>query len=185
MAKTKSKKNAKIREKRNLLITNHGDTVIIKNRAAIGGGVLGSLLMAFSLVCMFVLREGWSSPLFWIVFAFLFLSSAHWSLNAAFGKILLNSPEMIMTVYSPFKNEYKFKDINYVDVKSSKPKDGLVTHTVSVYIGKGRRSVKIDTFSSEQATELVSLLRGMLDNAAMEYPEGNEEPFDFGDAKKA
>ena len=86
-----------------------------------------------------------------------------------------------MTVFSPFKTEYKFADINYVDLKASKPKDGLITHTVSAYIGNGKKKIELTTHSKPQADELVSLLRGMLDNAAMEYPEGNEEPFRFDD----
>ena len=179
-----SKKNGRIREKNNLKIENFGDTVIIKNRSAITGGVSGALLMVFIIAVAIIMRAAWSYYLFWLLFAFLFLSSAYWCVSAAFGKIVLNSPKMTMTVYSPLKKEYKFRNINYVDVKSAKPKDGFVVHTVSVYIGDGKKSVKIDTLSSEQAEELSALLRGMLDNAAMEYPEGNEEPFNLDKEEK-
>ena len=172
MANKKTKENGRIREKSNLVVNNFGDTVIIKNRSVVGGSILGTMLMVFLIVAMVMLRGAWSSVMFWVVFAFLCLGCMYWLLNAVLGKIVLDSPKMLMTVYSPFKKEYKFSDINYVDVKSAKPKDGLVVHSVRAYIGKGKRSIKIDTTSKKQAEEIHSLLAGMLDNAAMEYPEG-------------
>ena len=184
MADKKTKANGKIRERKSLIINNFGDTVVIRNRSAIGGGILGVILMAFFVTVAVCMRVAWSYPLFWVVIVFLFGCSAYWFATIAFGKIILDSPKMLMTVYNPFKAEYKFGDINYVDCKSSKPKDGYVTHTVSAYIGKGRKRVRIDTLSSVEAAEIQSLLAGMLDNAAMEYPEGNEEPFDLGEDEK-
>ena len=172
MANKKTNENGKIREKSNLVVNNFGDTVIIKNRSTVASGILGAVLMALLIWVMVMLKGAWSSLIFWVVFAFLFLSSAHWLLNAMLGKIVLDSPKMLMTVYSPFKKEYKFSDINYVDIKSAKPKDGRVVHSVRAYIGKGKRSVKIDTTSKKQADEIHALLAGMLDVAAMEYPEG-------------
>lgn len=178
MDKNKSKR--KIREKKSLVINNFGDTVVIRNRSAVGGGVLGVILMVFFLVVTLCMRAAWKSPLFWGVITFLFLCSAYWFVTTAFAKIVLDSPKLLMTVYNPFKAEYSFKDINYVDRKSSpKPKDGYITHTVSVYIGNGRRRVRIDTLSSREAEQVESLISGMLDSGAMEYPEGNEEPFRY------
>lgn len=183
MANDKKKKARKVRERANLSIANHGDTVIIRNRFLVGGGILGGLMLAFSIAIFFVLRGAWDTVIFWIVYPFLFLSTLYSFLNTLFGKIVLDSPRTTMTVYSPFKVVHKFSDINYVDMKSSKKQEGFITHTVTVYIGDGRRCVNIDTLSRKQADELVSLLRGMLDNAALIYQEGNEEPFHFDDGE--
>ena len=173
------KTKVKIREKKSLVISNWGDTVIIRNRSAIGGGILGFILMAFFAAVTLCMRVAWASPLFWGVMAFLFLCSAYWFANIAFSKIVLDSPKLVMTVYNPFKVEYSFKDVNYVDRKCSKPKDGYVTHTVNVYIGNGRRHVRIDTLSSAEADEVEALVSGMLTCGAIEYPEGNEEMFNY------
>lgn len=184
MAKNKNKKSRKVREKKNLSIANYGDTVVIRNRSLIGGGILGTLTVAFCIAMLFVLRDAWDVAIFWIVYPFILLSSIYSLINTLFGRIVLDSPNMLMTVYMPFKAVYKFSDINYIDLKSSKKQEGYITHTVTVYIGDGKRCVNVDTLSAEQAEELTSLFRGMLDNAAMEYPEGNEEPFNFDDDKK-
>ena len=175
----KSKSRRKIREKKSLIISNMGDTVVIKNRSAVGGGALGVILMMFFLTLTLCMRVAWKSPLFWGVIIFLFLCSAYWFATTAFAKIVLDSPKLLMTVYNPFKAVYRFKDINYVDRQKSKPKDGYVMHTVNIYIGNGKRRVRIDTFSSAEADEIELLVSGMLDCGAMEYPEGNEEPFNY------
>ena len=177
MDKNKTKK--KIREKKSLAITNWGDTVVIRNRSAVGGGILGVILMAFFVTVTLAMRVAWKSPLFWGVMGFLFLCSAYWFATTAFAKIVLDSPRLLMTVYNPFKAEYSFKDVNYVDHKSSKPKDGYVMHTVSIYIGNGRKRVRIDTLSGTEAAEVEALVSGMLDCGAMAYPEGDEELFDY------
>ena len=174
----------KIKEKKNLLIANMGDMVVIKNRAIIGNTVLGAIVMIFCVIIMFLLREAWDVPLFWVIFSFIFIGSAYSFANIICGRIVLRSGTNIMTVYGPFKKEYSFAEINYVDMKSSRPTDGYITHTVMIYIGDGRKCVKLDTFSLEQAEELVSLLRGMLDNGAMIYPEGNEKPFSYDERAK-
>ena len=177
MDKNNAKK--KIREKKSLVISNLGDTVVIRNRSAVGGGILGVILMVFFLTVTLCMRVAWRSPLFWCVIVFLFLCSAYWFATTAFAKIVLDSPKLLMTVYNPFKAEYSFKDINYVDHKSSKPKDGYVTHTVSIYIGNGKKRVSIYTLSASEADEVKALVSGMLDSGAMEYPEGDEELFDY------
>ena len=89
-----------------------------------------------------------------------------------------------MNDYNPIKKQYKFEEINYIDQKTVNGKDGVVVYKVIVYIGNGKRTVEIAALSSSQADELASLLRGMLDNGAMIYPEGDEEPFNFDDEKK-
>ena len=164
----------RIKEKKNLLIANMGDMVVIKNRAIIGNAILGAIVMIFSVIIMFLLKEAWDVPLFWVIFAFLFVGSVYSFAGIICGRIVLRSGTNLMTVYGPFKKEYSFAEINYIDVKSSRPTDGYITHTVMIYIGDGRKCIKIDTFSGEQADELVSLLRGMLDNGAMVFPEGKE-----------
>ena len=175
----KNKTNKKIREKKSLVITNYGDTVVIRNRSAVGGGILGVILMAFFVTVTICMRVAWKSPLFWGVIIFLFLCSAYWFASTAFAKIVLDSPKLLMTVYNPFKAEYSFKDVNYIDHKSSKPKDGYVMHTVSIYIGNGRKRVRIDTLSATEAEEVKAIVSGMLDCGAMEYPEGDEELFNY------
>ena len=174
-------KKQRIKEKKNLSITNFGDIIVIKNRSAIASAVLGSIILAFLGAVMLILKDAWDNAIFWVVFAFIVLSTAYMLANAFFGKIVLNSPEMTMTVYFPFKVEYKFSDINYIDVRSSKPKEGIVTHKVSAYIGNGKSSVDVVTTSKAQADEIASLLRGMLDNGAMEYPECEEAPIENND----
>ena len=184
MADKNTKKKGKIREKKSLIVDNCGDTVVIRNRSAISGGILGVILMVFFITLAICMRAAWSSPLFWVVIIFLLGCSAYWFVTIAFDKIVLNSPKMLMTVYTPIKSEYKFQDINYIDRKSAKPKDGYVMHTVCVYVGNGKKCIRIETLSSEEAAEVEALLSGMLDNAAMEYPEGNEEPFEYNDTEK-
>ena len=104
--------------------------------------------------------------------------------NTVIVKVVLNSKDAIMSVYWPFKKEYKFSDVTYIDIKSSKPNEGFITHNVLIYVGEGKNRVKLETFSSTQANELVSLLRGMLDCSAIEFPEGNEEPFNLPEEKE-
>ncbi|MBQ7344164.1 MAG: hypothetical protein IJW53_05330 [Clostridia bacterium] len=186
--KSKKKTNKKsvkgAPEKKNLSIINQGDTVIIKNRSAIASGVLGVVLIILCVVGTFLLGDIWNMLLFKLAFPLIVLGALWTSIGAIFSKIVLNSPNKLMIVYNPFKKQYNFDDINYVDRKTKKEKDGVVVHKISAYIGDGKRTVEILTFSSEQADELESLLRGMLDSGAMVYPEGDEEPFNFDDEKK-
>ena len=182
--KSKTVSPSKRAGKKNLLIINQGDTVIIKNRSAIASGVSGVILIIFCIAGTILLKDLWNMLLFKLVFPLVVLGALWNSVGTMLGKILLDSPNKLMIVYNPLKKQYKFDDINYVDLKTKKEKDGLLVHTVTVYIGDGKRTVEIRTFSREQADELESLLRGMLDHGAMEYPEGDEEPFDFDDEKK-
>lgn len=184
MKKQNKKTASRQTEKKNLSIINHGDTIVIKNRSTIAAGVLGALMLSIILIGTLSLRNMWSTPVFWVIIAVMALSTAWSIVKMIFGKVVLNSPNMTMEVYNPIKKQYKFADINYVDLKTSKEKDGVVLHKVTVYIGEGKRSVEISTGSKSQADELVSLLRGMLDNGAMEYPEGNEEPFNLDEKKE-
>lgn len=184
MAKKNNNKPEKIGDKRTLAIHNHGDTVIIKNRSAVGSGVFGAAIMIFAVVVVLNMKEAWSSPAFWGVFAFLFLCSAYWFAGAVFSKIVLTSHDKKLTVYGPFKKEYRFDEVNYVEIRSAKPKNGTQVHTVCVYIGNGRRNVRIDTLSMDEAKEVESLFGGMLDSGAMEFPEGNEERFELPKKKK-
>ena len=179
--KKKKKDKTKIRDKKSLKIVNWGDTVIIRRRCAFGKAFRSLLFIAIPVGALLMFESAWESTVLRAVLLLLFLCSIYSFISAVFSKIFLDSPGAVMTVFSPFKAEYKFSDINYVDLKSSKPKDGIITHTVTAYIGDGRRKVELTTCSKPQADELLSLLRGMLDNAAMEYPEGNEEPFRFDD----
>ena len=178
MIKRKNEK-VKTRDKKNLSIVNRGDTVTIRNKSMIAGAIAGFMLLAFLIVLMFMFREAWDVPAFWFVFVFIFVSTLFSFINRIFGKVIIDSRETTMIVYNPFRIEYKFEDINYIDEKSSKPSGGVITHSVIVYIGKGRRRVVIETTSRKQADTLITLLRGMLDNGAMEYPEGNEGTFEF------
>lgn len=164
MAKKNSNVTEKIGERSTLSVRNYGDTVVIKNRSAVGGGIFGAIIMVFSVMVAAKMREAWSSPAFWCVFAFLFVCSAYWFANAVFGRIILDSPKKMMTVYGPFKKEYRFSDVNYIETVSAKPKNGCQVHTVYVYIGNGRRNVRIDTLSSTQAKEIETLFKGMLDS---------------------
>ena len=170
------KSNSKVREKKSLVIDNLGDKVVIRNRSAIGAGVFGSIIIIFLIAVAIKMRAAWSSPMFWIIFVFLLSCSAYWCTSAVLGKIVLDSSKMLMTVYTPFKSEYQFKDVNYVELKSAKPKNGFIAHSISAYIGTGKRCVSVDTLSLTEAKEVESLLRGMLDNSDIESPEGNEAP---------
>ena len=67
----------RIKEKKNLLIANMGDMVVIKNRAIIGNSILGAIVMIFAVIIMFLLKEAWDVPLFWVIFAFLFVGSVY------------------------------------------------------------------------------------------------------------
>ena len=182
MKNSKSKKQ-KIKERKNLSIINCGDKVVIKDRSRVASSVLWSIILAFLSSLIFILKDARNEAIFWVPFLFVAFSTVYMLANAIFGKIVLDALEMSITVYIPFKIEYKFSDVNYVDIRSSKPKDGIITHRVSILMGKGKSSVDITTTSLSQAQELSALLRGMLDNGAMEYPEGNEEPFVYDGEK--
>lgn len=182
--KNNKKTPSKVAEKKNLLILNQGDSVIIKNRSAIASGACGVILIIFCIAGTILLKDLWNLLAFKLVFPLVVLGALWNSVGAMLGKVLLDSPNKLMIVYNPIKKQYSFDEINYIDLKSKKEKGGLMVHTVTVYIGDGKRTVEITSFSHEQADELTSLLRGMLDNGAMEYPEGDEEPFNFDSEKK-
>lgn len=184
MKKTKDNKkktNNKVKEQKSLSIANHGDTVVIKNRSTLAAIISEAIILVLCIAGAVAMRDAWGLPLFWVVFLTLVAGILYSFASMIFGKIVLDSPNLQMTVYNPFKKQYKFEDINYVDIKSSKEKGGVIIHRVIVYIGEGKKSVEMTTLSQKQADELVSLLRGMLDNGAMTYPEGDEEPFNFDD----
>ena len=182
--KEKKNKKQRIKERKNLSIINQGDTIVIKDRSATASAVLWSIILAFLTSLIFMLKDARDEAIFWVPFIFVALSAVYMLSMAIFGKIVLDAIKMTIEIYMPFKIEYKFSDVNYVDLRSSKPKDGIVTHKVSAYVGKGKRSVDVVTTSLSQAEEVASLLRGMLDSGAMEYPEGNEEPFDSKEEKQ-
>ncbi len=192
MSKKKTAKNKKTpknrktpRERKNLSISNCGDLVVIRNRSTIAAGVLGGIILLLSIAAMITLKDAWGLPLFWIAFLLLIVGVLHSFANMIFGKITLDSPNMQINVYNPFRIQYKFEDVNYIDVNTSKDSNGANVYKIIIYIGKGKRSVQIVSYSKEQADELSSLLRGMLDNGAMIYPEGDDEPFDLDDDKKS
>ena len=186
--KNNKKKNKKLLkkapEKKNLSIVNQGDVVTIRNRSTIAASVLWTIVLMFVIVGCFSIKDVWQLPVFWAMFLLLVLGTVWSLLNMILGKIVLDSPDMTMNVYNPIKKQYKFEEINYIDQKTVNGKDGVVVYKVIVYIGNGKRTVEIAALSSSQADELASLLRGMLDNGAMIYPEGDEEPFNFDDEKK-
>lgn len=179
--KTNKKQRGKISKKKNLSIINHGDLVIIRNRSTIAAGVLGVLFLGVCAAGVYALRDAWELPLFWLVFGAIIAGVVYSFAKMMISKIVLDSPKMTMTVYSPFVSKYKFEDINYIDQRTEKGSDGIIINVVTVYIGDGRRSIEIVSFSKDQADEVSALLRGMLDNGAMIYPEGDEEPFNLDD----
>ena len=177
--KKKKRKNRRIREKKTLSVSNMGDIVVIKHRYVAANAIVCTAVMAILIAIFFKLKAVWDEPVFWVMYLFMFCSNIYSLWNTVIGKIILTSEDSKMTVYWPFKKEYKFSDISYVDLKSSKANEGYITHRVLIYVGEGRKSVKLETFSSSQAEELVSLLRGMLDCGSLEYQEGNEESFNL------
>lgn len=182
--KTKKKNHPKkAPEKKNLSIVNQGDVVTIRNRSTIASCVLGSIVLTLVIIGCLMIRDAWQFPIFWCMFLLILVGTAWSILNIIFGKIVLDSPDMTMNVYNPIKKQYKFEEINYIDQKTVNGKDGVVIYKVIIYINNGKRSVEIASLSSSQADELASLLRGMLDNGAMVYPEGDEEPFNFDEEK--
>ena len=183
--KKKNKKPLKkAPEKKNLSIVNQGDVVTIRNRSTTAASVLGGIILTLAIIGCLVMKEAWQLPMFWGAFSLLIFGTVWSFLNMIFGKIVLDSPSMTMNVYNPIKKQYKFEEINYIDQKTVNGKDGVVIYKVIVYIGDGKRSVEIASLSSSQADELTALLRGMLDNGAMVYPEGDEEPFNFDEEKE-
>lgn len=182
--KKNKRKSKRIREKKTLSVSNMGDIVVIKHRFVLPNAIVCSAVMAILIAIFFKLRAVWDEPVFWVMYLFMFISNLYSLWNTVIGKIILNAQDTLMTVYWPFKKEYKFSDVSYVDVKSSKPNEGYITHRIFVYFGEGKKCVKLETFSSVQADEIASLLRGMLDCGAMEYPEGNEESFNLPEDEK-
>ena len=175
----KKRKNKKIRERKTLSVSNMGDTVVINHRYVVANSIVCTAVMAILIAIFFKLKTVWDEPVFWVMYLFMFFSNIYSLWNTVIGKIILTSEDAMMTVYWPFKKEYKFSDISYVDLKSSKPNEGYVTHRVLIYVGEGKKRIKLETFSSVQAEQLLSLLRGMLDCGSLEYQEGNEEPFNL------
>lgn len=169
--------------RRNLSVSNLGDTVIIRNRSVIVAGLVGVIVLILSVAAAVYLREAWKLPIFWVILGALFLGTGYSVAQMIFGKIVLDSKENVMTVYSPFSKSYKFSDVNYIDRREGKGSDGSIMYTVVVYIGNGKRSVEVTSFSKEQADEVESLMRGMLKCGALTHPEGDEEPFSFDDDK--
>ena len=188
MAKKKNKKLKRSRRvpkgRRNLAVANYGDTIVIRNKSTVSAGICGVVMLSLIAVAAFKLKEAWNLPFFWAGLMLVVLGIVYSSVNAICSKIVLDSPKTLISVYRPFEKQYKFSDVNYVDVTAKKSKDKPIAYTVILYIGNGKRTVEVTTYSEDQADELVSLFRGMLDNGAMEYPEGDEEPFHFDDDEK-
>ena len=169
--------------KKNLSVVNHGDIVVIRNRSAMASGVIGGIAFILSVIGVVKLRAAWDLPIFWFIFGALIIGTGFSVAQAVFGRIVLDSPSMLMTVYGPFPKEYPFSKVNYIDRKIGRGGDGSAMYTVVVYIGNGRRTVEVSSFSEEQADEVEELMRGMLKCGAITYPEGDEEPFRFDDEK--
>ena len=165
--------------KKNLSIVNQGDSIVIRNLSAIAASVTGTIALGLCLVGLLVLKDAWELPYFWLAFAVIFLAAVYSFAKIIFAKILLDSPKKQMIVYTPLPKKYNFEDVNYIDLRTENGADGLTLYVVTVYIGVGKRTVKIISFSNEQAEELAILLRGMLDNGAMTYPEWAENPFGY------
>ena len=170
----------KVAEKKNLSIVNQGDFIVIRNRSAIGAGVLSVIILGICAAGVYTLRQAWNLPLFWAMFGLLVLGILYSLVKSVCSKIVLNSPQKIITVYNPLPKEYKFEDINYIDRKTVKDRTAPDAHVVIAYIGDGRRNVSITSYSKAQADELAILLNGMLDNGAMIFPEYDEDPLDYG-----
>lgn len=164
-----------------LSILHNGDTVVIKNRMAAVTAIIGVAIVSLCIACISGLDKARELPWFWVLLIGAVLATVHSCTSIILSRIVLDSLNLTITVYNPFKKIYKFSEINYIDEKKSD--DKKVIHTVVVYFGNGKRNVEIATPSEAQAQEIVSLLRGMLDNAAIEYPEGNEESFNLDEDK--
>ena len=170
----------KVAEKKNLSIVNQGDFIVIRNRSAIGAGVLSVIILGICAAGVYTLRQAWNLPLFWAMFGLLVLGILYSLVKSVCSKIVLNSPQKTITIYNPLPKEYKFEDINYIDRKTVKDRTVPDAHVVIAYIGDGRRNVSITSYSKAQADELAILLNGMLDNGAMIFPEYEEDPLDYG-----
>ena len=170
----------KVAEKKNLSIVNQGDFIVIRNRSAIGAGVLSVIILGICAAGVYTLRQAWNLPLFWAMFGLLVLGILYSLVKSVCSKIVLNSPQKTITIYNPLPKEYKFEDINYIDRKTVKDRTAPDAHVVIAYIGDGRRNVSITSYSKAQADELAILLNGMLDNGAMIFPEYEEDPLDYG-----
>ena len=183
-SKSKKKTKKKVPERKNLSIVNQGDFIIIRNRSTIAAALIGVIFLGVCAVGVFTLRDAWNLPMFWLMFGALVAGVVYSIAKAMLNKVVLNSPKMTITVYNPVPITYKFEDVNYIDINTAKGTDGAVAYIVTAYIGVGKRTVELISYSKEQADELAILLRGMLDNGAMVFPEGNEEPFSLGDKGK-
>lgn len=182
--KNKKKTKKKIPERKNLSIVNQGDLVIIRNRSTIAAALIGVIMLALIAAGVFTLRAAWDLPLFWLLFGVLTLGVIYSLAKVMLDKVVLDSPKTTITVYNPLPTKYQFEDVNYVDLRTAKGTEGALMHVVTVYIGVGKRTVELVSYSSEQANELAVLLRGMLDHGSMVYPEGDEEPFNLDEDKK-
>jgi hypothetical protein len=179
-----NKNKNKVPERKNLAVVNQGDLVIIRNRTMIAGALVGVIMLGLCVAGVFTLRSAWDLTMFWLLFGALIAGALYSLAKAIFCKVVLNSPKMTITVYNPVPKTYKFEDVNYVDLTTEKGTEGGIAYVVTIYIGVGKRTVKLVSYSKEQAQELAILLRGMLDNGAMVYPEGDEESFERSEEKK-
>ena len=64
-----SKKNQKIKEKKNLQIANYGDVIVIRNRSVIASSVLTFIMLSLFVAGAVVMKEAWELPMFRVVFA--------------------------------------------------------------------------------------------------------------------
>ena len=183
----KNNKNTteKTKGKKNLKVVNRGDYVIIKNRAVFIPAFVGIMVLVLAVMTVLNLREAWNLPAFWCVMGALIVGTTYSVASTIFGKIVLDSPRKCMIVYSPFGRSYKFDDINYIDRRTDKGNKGKKIYVVDVYIGNGKRSVRVASYSKAQADEIEVLMRGMLKSGALIHPEGDEEPFNFDKKKKS
>jgi hypothetical protein len=110
--KSKKISSSKTAGKKNLIILNQGDTVIIKNRSAIASGVIGVILIIFCIAGTILLKDLWNMLLFKVAFPLVVIGALWNNVGVMLGKILLDSPNKLMIVYNPIKKQYKFNDIN-------------------------------------------------------------------------
>ena len=161
MQKSKKKRTKKRAGTESLTVINLGNTVIIKDRSSPVIAISSVAMLVITVICAVAMRAAHRSPLFWTVAVALVAGLTYSAVKAILAKMVLDANKMTMTIYNPSAKCYKFSDVNYVDSGTVNDRNGEEVFIVTVYMGDGRRSIDVATYSKEQAKEVERLMCAM------------------------
>ena len=174
MQKSKKKRTKKRAGTESLTVINLGNTVIIKDRSSPVIAISSVAMLVITVICAVAMRAAHRSPLFWTVAVALVAGLTYSAVKAILAKMVLDANKMTMTIYNPSAKCYKFSDVNYVDSGTVNDRNGEEVFIVTVYMGDGRRSIDVATYSKEQAKEVERLMCAMFSSGVSSLISANE-----------